>query len=247
MFNYSTRAQASYRIIQDYTEYLKNNEPVANREIKIHSRFKVSDYEIRHWNNLDQNYWMSFGIGSKMLEYYNVAPLQFYVMTKEDNLGLQSEMRVEKNFIYGYFKNDGTLYKIYQPKFKESKFIKVKDYIQGSEQLFGNKKFLVITSSLKDLMAFNKLKITDAECIAPDSENSMISSTYISNAVNHYTKVFVLFDNDEPGQKAAQKYKVKYGLIVIDLPMEKDLSDSVKLHGVETVRNKLLPLLKQAL
>lgn len=247
MFNYSTRAQASYKIIEDYTEYLKCNEPPIVRELKIHSRYSVSDYEIRHWNNLDQNYWMSFGIGSKMLEYYNVAPLQFYVMTKEDNLGIKSEMRVEKNFIYGYFKNDGTLYKIYQPKFKESKFIKVKDYIQGSEQLFGNRKFLIITSSLKDLMAFNKLKITDAECIAPDSENSMISSDYIKNAVNHYKKVFVLFDNDEPGQKAAEKYKILHGLTTIDLPMEKDLSDSVKLHGVEAVRNILLPLLKQSL
>lgn len=247
MFNYSTRAQASYKILEDYNNYLKDNEPPAVREIKVHSRYSVCDYEIRHWNNLDQNYWMSFGIGSKMLEYYNIAPLQFYVMSKEDNLGLRSEMRIEKNFIYGYFKNDGTLYKIYQPKFKESKFIKVKDYIQGSEQLLGDKKFLIITSSLKDLMAFNRLKIKDAECIAPDSENSMIPSNYITNAINHYKKVFILFDNDEPGQKAADKYKIKYGLININLPMEKDLSDSVKMHGVDSVRNVLLPILKEAL
>jgi hypothetical protein len=29
--------------------------------------------------------------------------------------------------------------------------------------------------------------------------------------------------------------------------MEKDLSDSVKVHGIEAVRNLLLPLLKEAL
>jgi DNA primase len=56
-----------------------------------------------------------------------------------------------------------------------------------------------------------------------------------------------LFDNDEPGIKAAQKYKEKYGLDYVILPLEKDLSDSVKDHGVEAVRDKLFPLLKQAL
>jgi hypothetical protein len=38
-----------------------------------------------------------------------------------------------------------------------------------------------------------------------------------------------------------------FGVTTINLPMEKDLSDSVKLHGVDTVRNALLPILKQAL
>lgn len=247
LFNFQTRGRASFKIIDDYNEYLKTNEPPVMTELKAHSKFKVSDYEIRHWNNLDQNYWTGFGIGSKMLEHYNVAPLEFYVMTKEDNLGMQTNMRISTNYVYGYFREDGTLYKIYQPKLKDSKFIKVRDYIQGSEQLRGDKKFLVITSSLKDLMAFNKLKLTDAESIAPDSENSMIPTNFIVNAIKHYKSVFVLFDNDEPGQKAAQKYQKMFGIISINLPMEKDLSDSVKVHGVDTVRNTLLPILKQAL
>jgi hypothetical protein len=38
-----------------------------------------------------------------------------------------------------------------------------------------------------------------------------------------------------------------YGFNYIILPMEKDLSDSVKLHGLDKVRDVLFPLLKQAL
>ena len=34
---------------------------------------------------------------------------------------------------------------------------------------------------------------------------------------------------------------------VVVLDMSKDLSDSVKDHGIEAVRDKLLPLLKQAI
>ena len=247
LFNLPSRANASFRIIDDYCEYLKTNEKPLIKDLKSHSKFKVDDYEIRHWNNLDQNYWSAFGIGSKLLEHYNVAPLKFYTMVKEDNLGLQSKMTISTNYIYGYFKNDGTLYKIYQPKVKDSKFIKVRDYVQGMEQLRGDKKFLVITSSLKDLMAFNRLGIKDAESIAPDSENSMIPTNIIVNAIKHYKKVFLIFDNDEAGQKAAQKYNAMFGVTVINLPMEKDLSDSVKVHGIEAVRNLLLPILKEAL
>jgi hypothetical protein len=247
LFNLPERNRASFKIIDDYREYIKTHEPPPLIEIKPHSKFRVSDYEMRHWNNLDQNYWNGFGIGSKMLEFYNVAPLSFYEMVKEDNLGIQSSMRISNNYIYGYFKDDGTLYKIYQPKVKDNKFIKVQDYVQGSDQLRGDKKFLIITSSLKDLMAFTKLKITDAESIAPDSENSMIHPNYMQKAIKHYKKVFVLFDNDDPGKMSAEKYKKTYGVESINLPMEKDLSDSLKLHGVDPVRNALLPLLKQAL
>lgn len=245
LFCLTSRAAASYKIIDDYNDYLKNNEHVVLREIIPQSKFKVTDYEIRHWNTLDQKYWGSFQIGSRMLERYNVAPLSYYIMSKVDN-DVESKMEIKNNHIYGYFKNDGTLYKIYQPKVKEGKFIKVRDYIQGSEQLTGDKKFLVITSSLKDLMAFNKLKIADAEAIAPDSENSMIPTNYMVNAIKHYKAVFVLFDNDEPGIKSAQRYQNTFNTPFINLPMEKDLSDSVKAHGIDKVREVLLPLLKQA-
>ena len=247
IFNLPSRARASFKIIDDYHEYIKTHEPAPLIELKAHSKFRVSDYEIRHWNNLDQNYWTAFEIGSKMLEHYNVAPLAFYTMTKEDNLGIETNMTINSNYIYGYFKKDGTLYKIYQPKVKDSKFMKVRDYIQGSEQLRGDKKFLVITSSLKDLMAFNKLKLTDAESISPDSENSMIPTNYMVNAIKHYNNVFVLFDNDEAGQKAAKKYQKMFGVATVNLPMEKDLSDSVAKHGIDKVRDMLLPLLKEGL
>jgi DNA primase len=67
------------------------------------------------------------------------------------------------------------------------------------------------------------------------------------NAIRHYKNIFVLFDNDEAGIKAAEKYKSKYGFEYVVLELEKDLSDSIKVHGVDKVRDNLLPLLKQTL
>ena len=42
-----------------------------------------------------------------------------------------------------------------------------------------------------------------------------------------------------------KKYKEKYGLDYVVLDMEKDLSDSIKVHGLTKTREVLLPLLKK--
>lgn len=247
LFNLPTRGSASYKIIEDYNQYVLNNGYNPIKSYKQHSKFKVTDYEMRHWNTLDQKYWMGFHIGSRLLSRYNVVPLEYYVMTKTDENDVVSSITIKGNYIYGYFKEDGALYKIYQPKVKESKFIKVRDYIQGTEQLVFDKPYLIITSSLKDLMAYQKLKISNSEAIAPDSENTMIPENIMNNISFKYQKVCVLFDNDEAGIKAAEKYKSKYGFDYVVLELEKDLSDAIKVHGIDKVRDNLLPLLKQAL
>ena len=115
------------------------------------------------------------------------------------------------------------------------------------DQLQYDCKYLLIVSSLKDLMSFKKLGIGNIECIAPDSENTMIGESTVSVLSKQYNSIIVLFDNDEPGIKAAQRYTDKYGIKSINLDLSKDLSDSVKDHGIEAVRDKLLSLLKEAL
>ena len=246
LFNMPTRGHATYKILNDYQIYIKNN-TVAVVDIFYHDKYKVVDYEMRHWTNFDQTYWMAYKIGSKMLDRYNVIPLSFFTMSKLGLDGVEISYTFKKSYVYGYFRNDGSLYKIYMPKNTDKKFIKVENYIQGIDQLKYDCKYLLITSSLKDLMAFNKLGISNIEAIAPDSENTMIGEKAIGELKPHYEKIVVLFDNDDPGIKAAQRYKDKYGFNTILLPMEKDLSDSVKVHGIDKVREVLFPLLKQAL
>ena len=247
LFNLPSRGSASYKIVEDYNQYVLNNGYNPIKSYKQHSKFKVTDYEMRHWNTLDQKYWMGFHIGSRLLSRYNVVPLEYYIMQKTDENDSVSSMTIRGNYIYGYFREDGTLYKIYQPKVKESKFIKVRDYIQGTEQLVFDKPYLIITSSLKDLMAYQKLKISNSEAIAPDSENTMIPENIMSSISSKYQGVCVLFDNDEAGIRAAEKYKLRYGFDYVVLELEKDLSDAIKVHGIDKVRENLLPLLKNSL
>jgi 5S rRNA maturation endonuclease (ribonuclease M5) len=192
---------------------------------------------MRNWSTQDQYFWTQFNIGSKLLEAHIVRPLESYCMTKDGN-----ELCIKGLYLYGYFKEDGTLYKIYQPKTLDKKFIKVTDYIQGWDQL-KNRKHLVITSSLKDVMSIKSLKL-NIDVVAPDSENTMIKQDVMEELRDKYDKIIVMFDFDNAGIEAMQKYKEKFPFIETTvLPMSKDISDSIKDYGAKEVRNRLVPIL----
>ena len=133
------------------------------------------------------------------------------------------------------------------PKTLDKKFIKVNSYIQGMHQCTGEK-YLVITSSLKDIMSIKSLKLKHLDIIAPDSENTMLKEDMIEELQSKYNKIIILFDNDEAGIKSMRSYKEKYPFLEIAvLPMSKDVSDSIKDFGPKEVRNRLVPILDKKL
>jgi hypothetical protein len=234
--------QACQIIVEKYNDFvLHNNGGYDVATFKQQSKYKVTSYKIRTWTTQDQYFWTQFNIGSKLLEQFNVKPLESYKMTKDDN-----ELRIKGLYLYGYFKADGSLYKIYQPKTLDKKFIKVNDYIQGMHQCTGEK-YLIITSSLKDIMSIKSLKLP-LDVIAPDSENTMIKQDVMEELRDKYSKIIILFDNDDAGITSMKKYKEKYPFIEITvLPMSKDVSDSIKDFGAKEVRNRLIPILDKKL
>lgn len=236
--------EAYFKIINDYKHFIQNNKVGYEEvEVKHYSKFIVSDYEIREWNNLDYNYWKKYFISSEKLEEYCIYPLAYYKLEKVED-GVNIFKNVQREYIYGYFRKDGTLHKIYQPFVLDCKFFKVSQYIQGSEQLKFESDYLIINSSMKDLISFDILNINNTETIAPDSENVLIPKDYISFYTKKYKKIFTIFDNDEAGKKAVIKYKEVYGIDGITLDTEKDVADSVKNLGIEKTRLEIYNKLK---
>lgn len=247
MYNLPNRGQTAYKIIEDYNQFILNNkEDYSLREFKVYQKYKVSEFVIRPWTNLDAKFWTKFHINSKILEKYNVSALSSYLMRKEVD-GEIKELLIKSDNIYGYFRSDGTLYKIYQPLVKDNKFIKISEYIQGTDQLTYQAKLLVICSSLKDTMAFIKLGYDNVEAVAPDSENTLIPLHIMSAYSLKYKNICTLFDNDVAGIKAMENYKVKYNIPSVLLPLSKDLSDSMRDFGIMKVKEALTPLLKEVL
>lgn len=241
-----TRKQANLKIVLDYARYIEDNDYDAVTEYKVCATYRVTDYAVRHWNVIDKDYWSEYHIGTKQLKKYEVMPLEYYTLTKTEE-DIETSFTIKGEHIYGYFKEDGTLYKIYQPKNKEKKFIKVLNYIQGTEQLTFEKKYLIIISSLKDLMAFNSLGIQNIEGIIPDSENNLLPDSLIAYYKKKYSKIITMLDNDHAGIEAMKKYQLKHGMNYVIPPAEKDIADCVKVHGKEKTREMLFPLLIEAL
>ena len=235
--------KACQLIVENYNDYvLHNNGGYDIEKFQRASKYKVTNHSLRNWSTQDQYFWTQFNIGSKLLTEHCVAPLSYYTMTRDED-----ELCIKGLYLYGYFKADGTLYKIYQPKTLDKKFIKVTNYLQGIHQCTGEK-YLVITSSLKDVMSIKSLKLKHIDVIAPDSENTIIKSEVMEDLQKKYKKIIVLFDYDEAGIKAMQSYKERYPFIEMALlPMSKDISDSIKDYGAKEVRNRLVPILDKKL
>ena len=233
-------------VVEKYNDFvLHNNGGYDVQAFKQASKYKVSKHVFRSWNTSDQYFWTQFNIGSRLLDEHCIRPLEYYTLEKEQD-GVPFTLTIRSNYLYGYFKKDGTLYKIYQPKTLDKKFIKVADYIQGSEQLKGQK-YLLITSSLKDIMSLKSLKIP-IDIVAPDSENSIIRKEIMQQYLKDYQKVILLFDYDDAGIKAMEKYKELYpDVATCILPMSKDPSDSIKDFGAKEVFLRLVPILNKKL
>ena len=154
----------------------------------------------------------------------------------------ETEINKEGNYLYGYFRKDGSLYKIYQPKNLKKKFMKVADYIQGTDQLTYTSRVLILISSLKDAATVLGFEL-DAEFIAPDSENTMIRESTISVLKKKYPYILSLFDNDKAGVIATQAYQDQYGIPGINFKVKKDISDATKEYG----RPKIKPIFEREL
>lgn len=234
--------KACQQVVEKYNDFvLHNNGGYDLQEFKQASKYKVSSTKPRSWNTQDQYFWTQFNIGTKLLTEHNVIPLESYCMIKDDK-----ELCIRGNYLYGYYKADSSLYKIYQPKTLDKKFIKVSDYVQGSEQL-KEYPFLVITSSLKDIMALKSLKLS-VDYIAPDSENSLIKKEQMNEYFKKYKKIVLLFDYDQAGIKAMERYQEIYPTIqTAILPMSKDVSDSIRDYSAKEVRDRLVPIINKKL
>ena len=237
LFNVSY-SHALERMIKDYNVYVKEN-PINRKSIKPVTKWEMWLVVPRDWYKTDAEYWLQYNIGSSMLEKYNVKPIDYYTMTRESE-----KIKIDSKYMYGYYNNNNEVYKVYQPYNKKHKFHKVMPHVQGLDQLKYDQPYLVICSSLKDAMCLKSFGY-NIEVIAPDSENTLIKPHIIENLKVKYKKVITLFDNDEAGKRAIATYKSMYDLDGLCLDKDKDISDSVKNHGIEYVRSILSPLLKK--
>ncbi len=186
---------------------------------------------VRNWTLSDKEFWNGkYYLKSSTLDYFNVYPLSGFFIN-----GIYTKCGSNVyGYYFGKFPDGREAWKIYQPY--ADKRIKWRsncpeDVIQGWNQLCEQDDFCVITKSLKDTMVLWEIGIPS---VAPQAESHTISPELVTELKKRFKHILLLYDNDEPGKKAAAKMAEQHNIPVFFMPeFSKDASDFVELYGQE--------------
>jgi len=144
----------------------------------------------REWEARDLAYWLKFGIDHETLIKYNVEPISYIFINQKPILA--------EKFAYAFteFKDNVETYKIYQPYSERYKWINNHNHSiwQGWNQLPGIGKTLIITKSLKDVMAISN--ILGIPSVSLQSESTFPKAHIIDELKERFKQIFILYDND---------------------------------------------------
>lgn len=217
-------------IIRDF----RLNTVIPGYEIKHEETFKLRtkiQISVRSWNTQDVEYWGKFGIGLRTLSDFRVYACS--------TIWFNGERFLVKSYdpCYAYyFGND--IFKLYFPFRETNRFLQNTNYndniLQGYNQLKKNTKTLIITKSLKDVMAYSLFGI---EAVAPISENQIITPEQYAEITSIYSNIYTNADNDSTGRNFMVQHKILYNIpwIVFPKTFGKDISDNIKLLGLDKV------------
>lgn len=219
-------------------EYTPTASIIYNVDIsKIESTPADIRIKVRNWNLYDKEFWNDqYELTISELKEGKVFPLEGF--------WLNNSYFKAHSTAYGYyfgFKDGRELWKIYQPYSKKAKFFTNTgpDDYQGFDLLPETEERLIITKSYKDVLVLRKLGIP---AIAPQSESSVIDKDFYDYLLTRFKEIRLLFDNDEPGIKAANKLQELIGIQHFILPQDtKDCADFVKKYNY----TKLLEYINQ--
>ena len=76
-------SQAVSKIVEDYNKYAKTNE-FNNEKFTVAAKWAVDFIKERSWFEHDAEYWLAYNIGSSLLAEYNVRPIDYYNMVKDE-------------------------------------------------------------------------------------------------------------------------------------------------------------------
>lgn len=201
------------------------------------------DIRSRDWTDADKRFWNSYQIPLKLLEYHNVKSISHYWITNEKKKMYNVMYTVGKytlGYSYDYYWNNGVFRrKLYFPQLNDRRFVSNVDstIVQGWTLLpKAGGDILFITKSYKDIFIFNLLGYW---AIAPNNEGAYIPDEVMIKLKKRWKRIFVWYDNDDPGIEKASIFSEKYGLKWTYNPLSepKDPSDYVKKYGLNQFDN----------
>ena len=193
--------------------------------------------QIKDYTEQELEWWKSFGIDKKLLKKYHIFSIQHVFLNGELKF-----ISSEKNPIYGYYfgkdKNGIEKWKIYFPLRTEFRFLNnlSKKVLQGYHQLPKTGNLLVITKSMKDVVAMHGFGIA---AVSPNSETLFVDDKKLEEFKQRFKHILVVYDNDRPGKHNMWLIRKQYPeLNYYYMPwyLSKDFTDSIKLVGIDNMK-----------
>ena len=210
--------------------------PLSVRPLKETQSTKIQ-VQVKNYSNKELEWWKQFGISVKTLKKFHVFSIE--------NVFLNGELKFtssEQCPVYGYYfgkdKNGIEKWKIYFPLKENYRFLNnlSKKVLQGYHQLPKTGDLLVITKSMKDLMAMYEFGIS---AVSPNSETLFIDDKKLEEFKKRFKHILVIYDNDRPGLHNMWLIRKEYpelNYFYIPWYLAKDFTDSIKLVGVENMK-----------
>ena len=206
--------------------------------------------KIRDWKPWDMEYWSSYGISLKWLEYCDIFPISHIFLIHQN--GEQLIISADKYaYVYIERKDNKVSLKIYQPYSTNFKWMSKHDasvwdlWTKIPEK--GDK--LIITSSRKDALCL--WANTGIPSLSLQGEGYVPKEKVINQLKERYNKIYVFYDNDfknkvNNGRNYGRILAEKFNLQQIEIPTEyksKDPSDLYKNWGKEVFLNVINQLI----
>ena len=242
-----TFSQTLEKIYHELVKHDKtiNVNAIQKPKINVYSSLEDNtnlEVKIRDWKDYDIDYWKSYGVPLEWLEWAEVYPISFKIVTKS---GRRYVFPAEK-YAYAFVehKENNVTLKIYQPFSTTHKWANKHDRsvvsLWTKIPQTGDK--VVICSSLKDALCLSAN--TKIPALAIQGEGYGMSDTAIAELRKRFSKQYIILDNDKAGLSDAVKLAERTGFTNLVIPSfegGKDLSDYFKLFGkshfVELIKN----------
>jgi len=189
----------------------------------------------RRWKKHDIMFWSSFGITFNTLKHYRVLPVEY--------IFLNNNIIKADKYAYAFIEEkDGIkTYKIYQPFNNKIKWLTTHDNSvwQGWEQLPESGYNLIITKSLKDIMAITSIMGINSTGL--QNEGVKPKESIVKELKNRFENIYLLYDNDFDsetnwGRQFGEKISKLLDVPQIEIPSKykcKDFSDLIQKEGIE--------------
>lgn len=240
--------------IWDDIDRVKHNRINLNRTRRgvIHKSNSILEVRTRQWFDYDMEYWNSYGISRKWLEFGDVYPISHILITRDN---ITKVIPAEKlAYVYVERKDGKVSLKVYQPKSQRLKWLSKHDSSVWDlwSRLPDRGDTLFITSSRKDALCL--WENTGIPSVSLQGEGYVPKEKVINQLKQRFGRVIIFFDNDydkdeNHGHIYASRLSGMFDLDMVEIPSEyksKDPSDLFKNHGAKTFRRVIKELVKQS-